>query len=351
MLQMGSRLQTRSDLAGSEVVGIVKRLAKEQSSAELAQLASRIAAVFQYGASAGEDPFAKVKGLIKTLIVKMEKEAGAEAQEKAYCDEQMAKTEARQTELEDDVAKLTTKIDQASAASASLKADVTELQAELATLFKLQAQMDKTRQEEKAAYDEAKADLELGLTGVRQALGVLRDYYGSGASASAMMQVMRQPAPPVPELFEPASGAGQSIIGILEVVESDFAKNLAQEETEEADSLTEYEKTTQENKVTNTLKSQDVKYKTQEFVGLDKSIAEMSADRKSTQTELDAVNEYYAKVKDRCIAKAETYETRVAKRAAEIKGLKQALVILESETAFTQRRKGSFRSAYLGATE
>merc|ERR1719210_246189 len=286
MFQMGSRLQTRADLAGSEVVSLIKRLAKEQSSAELTQLASRVAAVFQYGASAGEDPFAKVKGLIKTLIIKLEKEAGAEAQEKAYCDEQMAKTEAKQTELEDDVAKLTAKIDQASAASAGLKADVRELQAELATLAKLQAEMDKTRQEENAAYVEAKADLELGLSGVRQALGVLRDYYGSGASAAAMMQVMRQPAPPVPELFEPASGAGQSIIGILEVVESDFAKNLAQEETEEADSLAEYEKTTQENKVTNTLKSQDVKYKAQEFIGLDKNVAEMSADLKSTQTEL-----------------------------------------------------------------
>merc|ERR1719264_643583 len=216
MLQVAEAAQ--ADLAGSEVVGIVKRLAKEQSSAELAQLASRIAAVFQYGSSAGEDPFAKVKGLIKTLIIKLETEAGAEAQEKAYCDEQMAKTEAKQTELEDDIAKLTARIDQASAASAALKADVKELQAELATLAKLQAEMDKTRQEEHAAYVEAKADLELGLAGVRQALGVLRDYYGSGASAAAMMQVMRQPAPPVPELFEPASGAGQSIIGILGVL-------------------------------------------------------------------------------------------------------------------------------------
>merc|ERR1719436_677459 len=348
MLRVHSRIQSHADLAGAEVVNIVQRLAKDNNSVELAQLASKIAAVMQYGAAAGEDPFAKVKELIKTLIVKLEAAAGAEATEKAYCDEQMAKTEAKQTELEDDVAKLTAKIDQASAASASLKAEVKELQAELATLAKLQAEMDTTRQEEHAAYVEAKADLELGLSGVRQALGVLRDYYGSGASASAMMQVIRQPAPPVPELFEPASGAGQSIIGILEVVESDFAKNLAQEETEEADSLADYEKTTQENKVTSTLKSQDVKYKTQEFVGLDKNIAEMSADLKSTQTELDAVNEYYAKVKDRCIAKAETYETRKAKREAEIKGLKQALVILQSETAFTQRRKGGFHAGFLG---
>jgi len=345
MLQTSSSMQTHADMAGAEVVNIVKRLAKEYDSAALAQLASRIAAVMQYGAGAGEDPFVKVRGLIKALIVKLQAEAGAEATEKAYCDEQMSKTEARQTELEDDVARLTSRIDQATARSKSLKAQVKQLQADLAELAKLQAEMDTTRQEENAAYVEAKADLEEGLGGVRQALGVLRDYYGSGASAASMMQLMQ---PATPELHEKAQGAGNSIIGILEVVESDFAKNLAQEETEEADAAAEYEKTTQANKVTRTMKEQDVKYKTQEFVGLDKNIAEMSADRKSTQAELDAVNDYYDKIKDRCIAKAETYETRKAKREAEIKGLKEALNILENETAFTQRRKKGMHSHFLG---
>merc|ERR1719464_2008707 len=155
--------------------------------------------------------------------------------------------------------------------------------------------------------------------------------------------------PDAPELHTKAAGAGSSIIGILEVVESDFATGLAKEETEEADAAAEYDKTTQENKVTTTLKNQDVKYKTAEFTGLDKSIAELTADRESTDAELAAVNEYYAKIKDRCIAKPETYEERQRRRAAEIKGLREALSILEQETAFVQRRKkGSLRGQFLG---
>merc|ERR1719437_405018 len=155
--------------------------------------------------------------------------------------------------------------------------------------------------------------------------------------------------PSKPELHAKASGAGSSIIGILEVVESDFATNLAKEETEEGDAAAEYAKTTQENKVTATLKNQDVKYKTQEFTGLDKSIADMTSDRDSTNNELSAVLEYYAKIKDRCIAKPETYEERQRRRAAEIAGLKEALTILNDETAFVQRQKrGSLRAGYLG---
>jgi len=344
--EMGSSLRTHADLANAEIVSVVKRLAKEHHSAALAQLASRISAVMRMGRAGGEDPFGKVKNLITDMISKLESEAGAEASEKAYCDEQISKTEEKKVDLESDISKLSAKIDQASAKSAALKQQVKDLQAELATLAQQQAEMDKIRQESHAAFVQAKADLEQGLQGVRQALTVLREYYGG--SAALLQGDLVQPRPAMPEVHQAAGGAGTSIVGILEVVESDFAKNLAQETTEEDDAESTYQKTTQENKVTKTLKDQDVKYSTQEFKGLDKNIADMTADRETADAEYSAVMEYYSKIKDRCIAKPETYAARKGRREAEIQGLKEALTILEDETAFVQRgKKGGLRGRLL----
>lgn len=58
---------------------------------------------------------------------------------------------------QEDVAKMTSKLDQAAAKSASLKEEVAELQNELAALAKQQAELDKIRMEESADFKTAKA--------------------------------------------------------------------------------------------------------------------------------------------------------------------------------------------------
>merc|ERR1712085_48713 len=237
MLQV---MRSQADLAGSEVVAVVKRLAKEQKSPALAQLASRIMGMMRHRSRG--DVFGKVKGLIVDMIGKLEKEGDADAEEKAWCDEQMAKTAAKKSDLEDDLDKATARIDAADAKSAKLQEELQVLAGELSALKKEQAELDKIRAEEKADYEAAKSDLEAGLTGVRKALAVLQEYYGA---ASASMLQDEQPAKPAGH--QKSSGAGGSIIDILQTVESDFATNLAKVEAQESDSQSEYEKVTQEN--------------------------------------------------------------------------------------------------------
>merc|ERR1719273_1459492 len=136
-----------------------------------------------------------------------------------------------------------------------------------------------------------------------------------------------------------AEGAGAGIIGLLEVIESDFTKGLAEAIATEESAAAAYDTQTKENEITRTTKEQDVKYKTKEFKGLDKAIAEATSDRAGVQEELDAVNEYLARLKDKCFPlPAEPYEVRVARREAEIAGLKQALKILEGEAVLLEKK-------------
>merc|ERR1719305_908338 len=172
-----TRLQTRTDLANFEAVNYVKKLSKTLHSGALAQLANRMEAAARMGAAAGEDPFAKVKGLIAEMIERLLKEAEADAAHKGYCDKEMSETKAKKEELTTEIEELTTKIDKMTAESAKLKEEVAILSKELADLAKSQAEMDKVREEEKAAYDANKAEMEQGLEGIKLALKVLRDYY------------------------------------------------------------------------------------------------------------------------------------------------------------------------------
>merc|ERR1719446_213994 len=266
------------------------------------------------------DIFAKVKGLISDMIEKLLAEAEADATEKAYCDKEMAETEQKKADKEADIEKLSTKIDSMTAKSAKLKEEVATLQKELSDLAKAQAEMDKLRAEEKAVFDKNSAEMKKGVEGVKLALKVLREYYAKDDKSHSS-----------------ADGAGSGIIGLLEVCEADFSKGLAEMISAEEAAVSEYEKTSKENEIVKATKEQDVKYKTKEAKGLDKETAEATADRSGVQEELDAVNEYYKGIKERCIAKPESYEERVKRRTAEIAGLKQALQILEGEAVLLQR--------------
>merc|ERR1739845_148127 len=101
------------------------------------------------------------------------------------------------------------KIDQDTARSTELKQEVKELEEELAALAKEQASMDKMRQKNHAEFVQAKKDLELGLNGVRKALGVLREYYGGGAAA------FLQDSSDQLATHSKSGGAGGSIINLL----------------------------------------------------------------------------------------------------------------------------------------
>lgn len=268
-----------------------------------------------------EDVFAKIKGMVTDMIEKIEQEMAEAAELKEWCDHELSEANAKKADATALVEKLTTKFDSATTRSKKLNEEVATLQQELAELANTQAEMDKLRDEEKSAYEKNKPEMEMGLKGVKLALKILNDYYAQAGSAHGS-----------------SGGAGGGIIGMLEVIESDFTKGLTELVAVEEAAASTYEQQTKQNAVTKTTKEQDVKYKSKEATDLDKKASELNSDREGVQAELDAVNEYLVGLNKKCTYKVESYADRKARREGEINGLKEALDILESQTALVQTK-------------
>merc|ERR1719325_327396 len=119
------------------------------------------------------------------MIETLEKEAEADATEKAFCDKELAESNAKKEAKTTEISKLSTKIDQMTSRSTQLKGEVAALEKALAELALAQAEMDKMRQEEKDIFMKSKAEMEQGLEGVKMGLKILRDYYGSEKAHAA----------------------------------------------------------------------------------------------------------------------------------------------------------------------
>jgi len=312
-MQVGQHTSEPPDI---QALHIVRQMAYDRKSEMFSQLASRMEVTIRNSQGSG-DVFEKIREMIGGMIAKLTDQANAEAQQKAFCDKEMTETKLKSGDKTAEVAKLTSRIDILNADLAKLSGEIMILQEELVNLAKTQDTMSKIRSEEKAQYLKVKADMQEGIDGLQAALRTLRSYYqrteepGAGAS----------------------QGAGASIISILELAESDFTKSLAESNAEEDAAAKQYEQQTQANSVLKVKKEQDVQYKTKAVKSAQKSISEFSNDREGAQTELDALNEYWSKLTEQCIAKAEPYEERKRRREEELAGLQEALQILEGGDA------------------
>jgi len=305
------QLRSVSGLPGLEAVKKVRAAAKKMHSTELAQLASRMDSTVRFG-NTKEDIFASIRKMTEEKIAKLQAEDAADLTEKQFCDEEVPEAKAKVDDKTDEIEKLTAKIDKMIAKSKILKGEVAEIEASLVELVKAQAGMDKIRQEEKANFEAEKPVLEKAIAGIQKALKVLNDYYSKDADHAS------------------ASGAGSGIIGLLEVAESDFSKELAEITDAEDKSAYFYNQETKENDIAKLKKEADVKYKTKEATGLDKSVSEYSSDRAGVQNEQAAVTDQYNQLKKRCTVFPPNYEERQAKRETEIADLRDALESLDA---------------------
>jgi len=266
-------------------------------------------------------PFDKVKGLIESMIMRLEKQAAEEAEAKAFCDTETEKSKAKQAELTATSDKSQVRIEKATATIAELKEQIKTLQAQMAEMDAAQAEATSLRNKEHEEYMKSSKDYKDSAEAVAGAIAVLQEYYSSGSFVQAKQ---------APELGGAKTDIADTIMSMLEVAESDFTSLLAEAEASEKAAQSSYDKLAEQNTVTKAANTEEIKGKEAKVKSEETALLNYKEDFATTGKELDAVLSYLDKLKPQCETKVMTYAERVAKREAEIEGLKEALEILSA---------------------
>merc|ERR1719460_1878459 len=128
-----------------------------------------------------EGSFDKVKGLIESMIARLEKQAAEEADSKAFCDTETSKSKAKQADLTAKSDKSQVRIEKATAAIAELKTQIKTLQEQTAEMDAAQAEATSIRNKETEEYLKSSKDYKDSADAVANAIAVLQEYYSSGS--------------------------------------------------------------------------------------------------------------------------------------------------------------------------
>eukprot|EP00440_Ansanella_granifera_P029450 gb/GFBE01031987.1/.p1 GENE.gb/GFBE01031987.1/~~gb/GFBE01031987.1/.p1 ORF type:complete len:668 (+),score=296.96 gb/GFBE01031987.1/:1-2004(+) len=300
---------------------------------EATALNSRVLSALAQRASA--DPMAKVKKMIEDLIVRMQEQANEEATKKAWCDTELSTNKATREEKSDAVDGLQAEIDELQATITKLGEDVTTLSTELVELNTAMSEATELRQKEKIKNQATVKDSKEAQGAVARAIMVLKDFYTKAGevllqTGAQAKQPEGAPATFGEEPYRGMQGAQGGVTGMLEVIESDFARLEAETTAAEAAAQKEYEGFMQDSKVTKAEKSKEQEHKTAKKQDKASELINMQADLQGTQKELDASMEYFEKLKPDCLDAGTSYEERKLRREQEIKDLKEAMEMLST---------------------
>jgi chorismate mutase len=266
--------------------------------------------------------------MIKDLIVKLMEEANAEADQHAYCETELATNKQTREIKSSEVEELTAELESQNALLEKLTTEITQLSEEVAEIKAQQNTATGIRAEEKKTNAATVADAKVAQSAVEKATDVLKEFYSSQAASSALLQSqdtasmkqeMQQAASLDPYKGQQAGSGG--IMGMLEVILSDFAR-LETETTEaENSAASTYEKFMNESNEDVAVKETEMEHKSNKKDTCTETISELNKNLKLTQTELDKALEYYEKLNSECVDTKVSYEERVQMREEEIQSL------------------------------
>lgn len=321
LAQLRSRLG-EPDRRQDDVASFLARRAETAGSQLLATVAGRVR----------DDPLGKVKSMIKDLLARLMEEASSEADHKGWCDAELATNKQTREQKSSQISTLTAKSDELSALETKLTQEIATLEGEISDINTAVAEATKARTDEKTKNTATIKDAKEAQAAVLAAIKILKEFYAQASSATAMVQ---QPTEDAPFVFEGAYKGMQSdsggVIGMLEVVQSDFARLEAETSASEAEAIREFEAFSTSSAEDKDTKASEARHKGFEKVRASRALGQTKEELTLTQGEMDAALGYYEKLKPSCIGETASFEERTAMRKEEIESLKEALRILDGE--------------------
>jgi hypothetical protein len=277
---------------------------------------------------ASEDPFKKIKKMIKDMIIKLMEEANAEADHKAYCDVEMATNKQTRDNKAAEAEDLTAQIEKTEAQISQLTEDVARLSDEIAEIQGQQANAQQIRDEEKAKNTATINDAKVAQAAVEKAMQVLKDFYAKAAQASLIqgqdsLSAEMQQASKAP--YKGMGTGGGNLVDFLDVILSDFARLESETAEAEETAQTSHDKFMNEAADDVALKTTEKEHKEGKIAQDTELARNLKKELKLTQEELDAALKYYDELKPSCVDEGLSYEERKAQREEEIESLKEAL--------------------------
>mmetsp|Transcript_19181 Transcript_19181/g.33784 ORF Transcript_19181/g.33784 Transcript_19181/m.33784 type:complete len:680 (+) Transcript_19181:71-2110(+) len=283
---------------------------------------------------AGADPIAKVKKMVEDLILKLNQQNKAEADKEAWCDTELATNKATREDKTETTEALQSEMDGLKASIAKLGEETNVLSKEISELNIAMKEATELRQKEKKKNEATMKDAKEAQTAVAKAIQVLNKFYTKAGEATSFVQKTYTAHSEQPEIFgdTPYKGMGAEgggVVGILEVIESDFARLLAETTAAEDASGKEYNSFMLDSKQDKATKEAALTHKKDKSTEQAEELENTDADFIGTSKELDAAMEYYSKLKSDCLDTGKSYSERKAQREEEVADLKEALEMLE----------------------
>merc|ERR1711896_51214 len=155
---------------------------------------------------------------------------------------------------------LTADIDELSASAASLTEEIAELTKAIADLDAAIEKATGIRNAERTKNKETIKDAKDAQVAVAAALTVLKEFYAKASKATSLAQ---EPEIFSDEPYKGMSGMSGGITGMLEVIESDFARLESETSANEEEAAKEFKSFMHDSTMDKTQKTKDVEHKTE----------------------------------------------------------------------------------------